>query len=86
MNEALENAGVYRVDALAEQVGGSHYREAAIQPVEFIEANELLFLEGNVIKRVFRHGRVGGKGVQDLDKAIHELQLIKQLRYGAKHG
>lgn len=63
------------------QVGGSHYKDCNIQPVEFIEANHLQFLEGNVVKRVVRHNRSGGKGKQDLEKAIHELQLLIALRY-----
>lgn len=68
--------------ATDKQVGGNHYRERKIQPVEFIEANRLPFLEGCVVKRVTRHSRDGGKGRQDIEKAIHELQLILQLRYG----
>lgn len=64
------------------QVGGDHYRTCKIQPVEFIEANGLAFLEGCVVKRVTRHNRAGGKGRQDIEKAIHELQLLLQLRYG----
>lgn len=67
---------------LGEQVGGQHYRAGTIQPVEYIESNQLPFLEGCVIKRVTRHHREGGKGAQDIDKAIHELQLLKYLRYG----
>ncbi len=64
------------------QVGGDHYRTCKIQPVEFIEANALAFLEGCIVKRVTRHNRAGGKGRQDIKKAIHELQLLLQLRYG----
>lgn len=70
-----------RVDALRTQIGGSHYRACDIQPVEFIEANGLGYLEGCCIKRLVRHD-AGGKGVEDIDKAIHELQLLRELRYG----
>lgn len=66
---------------LDRQVGGAHYHGGTIQPVQYIEANGLGFLEGCVIKRLTRHGREGGKGVQDIDKAIHELQLLRALRY-----
>ena len=59
------------------QVGGGHYKDYAIQPAQFSEANGLSFLEGCVVKRVARWRR-GGKGVEDLDKAIHELQLLKE--------
>lgn len=66
-------------DALQTQEGGSHYKEMAIQPVQFIEVNGLSFLEGSVLKRLCRHRRKGG--AEDIKKAIHELQLILQLHY-----
>ena len=62
------------------QIGGSHYKDMKIQPVEYSEGNNLSFLEGSVVKRVTRHSR-GGKGREDIEKAIHELQLILQLHY-----
>lgn len=67
--------------ALSVQVGGDHYKDCAIQPVRFIEANNLKFLEGCVVKRVTRHDKPTGKGRQDIEKAIHELQLLLELRY-----
>lgn len=82
------NSGQERQRAVVEdratdtQIGGDHYKTCAIQPVEYIEANGLPFLEGCVVKRVTRHAKPTGKGLQDIDKAIHELQLIRQLRYG----
>lgn len=71
------------MSALERQVGGQHYRQGGIQPIQFIEANGLGFLEGCVIKRLTRHGRPTGKGRQDIEKAIHELQLLLELRYKA---
>lgn len=70
------------MSALDTQVGGEHYRQGGIQPVQYIEANSLRFLEGCVVKRVTRHDRPTGKGRQDIEKAIHELQLLLELRYG----
>lgn len=67
--------------ALDRQIGGGHYRSGSIQPVQYIEANALGFLEGCVVKRITRHNRDGGKGRQDIEKAIHELQLLLELRY-----
>lgn len=72
------------MSALDTQIGDDHYREQKIQPVEYIEANKLGFLEGCVVKRVTRHGHSTGKGRQDIEKAIHELQLILQFRYGVQ--
>lgn len=69
-------------DALGTQVGGRHYAELRVQPVEFIEANGLGFCEGNVIKYVTRH-RVKGQE-QDLLKARHYIDLLLQLHYGHK--
>ena len=68
------------MSALDVQVGGSHYKDFPIQPAEFSERNGLSFLEGSVVKRCCRHSR-GGKGRQDIEKAIHELQLILALHY-----
>jgi len=56
------------------QEGGSHYTKMAIQPIEYITANNLGYLEGNVIKYVSRHKVKGGK--EDILKAIHYLQFI----------
>lgn len=56
------------------QVGGSHYKDMAIQPIEFIEANKMSYLEGNVVKYVSRYKRKNG--VDDLRKAKHYLDLI----------
>lgn len=69
------------MSALDTQVGGNHYRNGSIQPVQYIEANKLGYLEGVVLKRITRHNQLGGKGRQDIEKAIHELQLLLELRY-----
>ena len=65
-------------DPLDEQIGGDHYKDMAIQPVQFIVANNLGFLEGCIIKRVCRWRTKGG--VEDLEKAKHELDLLIRLQ------
>lgn len=60
--------------ALTRQVGGSHYKKYRIQPVEFIMANDIGYMEGNVIKYVVRHKDKGG--IADLEKAMHYLQML----------
>lgn len=65
---------------LKEQVGGSHYKDTTIQPVEYIRANGLDYFEGNAIKYITRH-RVKGGSV-DLRKAIHYLEMLLQMDYG----
>lgn len=64
------------------QVGGGHYKGMKIQPVEYIHANGLGYLEGNVIKYISRHG--SKNGAEDVRKALHYSQLILQLQYGEK--
>ena len=65
--------------ALNVQVGGEHYKNLAIQPVEYIHANNLSFLEGNVVKYITRH-KTKNKA-QDIRKIIHYCTLILQLEY-----
>tara|TARA_R110001583_G_scaffold27717_10_gene98781 strand:+ start:3035 stop:3373 length:339 start_codon:yes stop_codon:yes gene_type:complete len=65
---------------LDKQIGGDHYKDCKIQPVEYIHANQLDYFEGNVIKYVTRH-RTKGEGKKDIEKAIHYAQLILELYY-----
>ena len=65
--------------ALDTQIGGGHYKDCKIQPVEYITANNIPFLPGCVIKRMTRFNKPSGKGKQDLEKAIHEIQLLIEL-------
>jgi len=67
-------------EALKIQVGGDHYKDCGIQPVEYIHANKLDYFEGNVIKYITRR-RTKGKGKKDVEKAIHYAQLILALEY-----
>lgn len=66
--------------ALDMQIGGEHYKNHAIQPVEFITKNKLGFLEGCVIKRICRYE--DKNGLEDLKKAKHEIDLLIELKYG----
>ena len=45
---------MHTVDSLKHQVGGSHYKNMAIQPIEFIFANDLGFAEGCIVKYICR--------------------------------
>ncbi len=65
--------------ALDRQVGGDHYKKWAIQPTVFITKNNLSFLQGCIIKRIVRYNQNGGKGLQDLEKIKHEIDLIIEL-------
>lgn len=61
------------------EVGGTHYEQMKIEPVDYIMANNMNFLEGNVIKYVTRHRLKNGK--QDIEKAIDYLKLIIKYEY-----
>lgn len=61
-------------DPFKQQVGGGHYKSMAIQPVEFILANQLGFCEGNAIKYLCRYKQKNG--VQDLKKAKHYVEML----------
>ena len=63
--------------ALDTQVGGDHYKTASIQPVEYIHANNIPFIEGCVIKYVSRWRSKGGTA--DLEKAKHFIDLLIEL-------
>ena len=67
--------------ALDRQVGGEHYKNNfKIQPIEFITANKLSFIQGSIIKYICRYNKKNGK--EDIDKAIHYCQLLKELECG----
>ena len=75
----LNDATPSEWDAASRQVGGSHYKDMRIQPTEYINKNNLGYMEGNVIKYVSRHKSKGG--AQDIKKAIHYLELILRETY-----
>ena len=66
------------MSALNTQIAGEHYKKFVIQPIEFITINNLPFIEGNVIKYICRWKEKGG--VDDLNKAIHYIELLKELK------
>ena len=64
-------------DPLSYQVGGDHYTKLKIQPVEYITANELTFLEGCIVGYISRWRNKGD--VQDLTKIKQCVDLIIKL-------
>jgi len=65
---------------LTDQVGGSHYRDMGIQPMEYSEKNGLSAAEHSVVKYITRHKAKGG--VEDLRKAIQCVQMVAWFQYG----
>lgn len=62
------------MSAKDKQVGGGHYKDMPIQPIDFIVKNGLPFIEGCIVKYISRWRSKGG--VQDLRKVIHYAELL----------
>jgi hypothetical protein len=71
------------MSALNKQEGGNHYKDLAIQPIEYIFRNNLSFLQANVVKYITRYK--DKNGAEDVKKTIHYCQLILELEYGIKN-
>lgn len=65
------------MSALTDQVGGNHYRNKAIQPVQFSMANDLDACAHSILKYVTRHREKNGRA--DLEKALHFVDLRLEL-------
>ena len=63
--------------ALEVQVGGSHYKDLAIQPVVYCHKNGLGTCESNIIKYVTRWR--AKNGIKDLEKARHYIDLLIEM-------
>jgi len=59
--------------ALQRQVGGDHYKKLAIQPIEYIMANDMKYCAANIVKYATRAEQKNG--VEDIEKIIHYAQL-----------
>lgn len=64
-------------EALQTQIGGSHYKDMQVQPVEFIVKADLTFIQGCIVKYITRYKSKNGK--QDIEKAKHFAQLAIDL-------
>ena len=64
------------------QHGGSHYKSLAIQPWDYIESNNIPYLEGSAIKYLTRWRDKGG--ITDLKKAIHFIE--KRIEFEEEKG
>jgi len=62
------------MSALDVQIGGSHYKDMPIQPMEFSMANNMDACQHTIIKYVSRFREKGG--IQDLQKAKHVIDML----------
>jgi len=60
--------------ASEKQIGGNHYKDRVIQPIDYIVKNNLDFLEGNVVKYITRWREKGG--IEDLKKARQYIDFL----------
>ena len=58
------------------QVGGEHYLAWPIQLMEFFIKNKIGNAEGDAIQYILRQK---GSRIENLDKAIHVLQMLKEI-------
>ena len=65
------------------QIGGTHYKNLSIQPVEYIHKNKLNWLQGNVIKYISRYNQKNGS--EDLKKAILCIELLLKIEYNEEN-
>lgn len=77
---AMESLIIIPEKSLQEQVGGDWYKNMKIQPVVYCHANGLGGIESAVVKYVSRHNKKNGR--QDIEKAIHLLNILLDLEYG----
>lgn len=77
LKDLFSEVAKMKQSAMTRQEDGNHYVNLAIQPVEFIHANNLGFCEGNVVKYVSRWKRKNG--IADLYKAKHYIELLIEM-------
>lgn len=65
--------------ALDKQVAGDHYKTFKIQPIEFALVNGLNACETIALRYIVRKKGDAAKKLEDLDKAIHTLEIYKQM-------
>ena len=75
ISETLDRSlEMLKTSALKEQVGGEHYKNLKIQPMEYSMENNLNACQHTIIKYVTRYKDKGG--IQDLEKAKHCIDLL----------
>lgn len=70
--------------ALDKQVGGNHYKDYNMQPIELIVNAKLSYIQGNIVKYITRYK--DKNGAQDVEKCIHYAELAIELNsVGPEH-
>ena len=65
-------------DPLNKEIGGTHYQEYKMQPIELIVACKWDFIQGNIAKYLSRAKYKNGQ--EDIEKSIHYCEFGKTLQ------
>jgi hypothetical protein len=66
------------MNPMDKQVGGSHYKDFKVQPLEYALDNGLGICEHAVIKYISRWNKPTGGGLKDLQKAAHYIEILME--------
>ena len=72
MSKSVEETNVFDT-----QVGGNHYKDLAIQPLEYFHMTGIGVCASGVVKYITRWRNKGG--LQDLLKAKHMIDLLIEM-------
>ena len=64
-------------NSLQKQVGGRHYKDFTIQPVELFAATRWVYFQSSIARYILRYKNKNG--IEDLEKAIHIAHLASDL-------
>ena len=64
------------INSLSIQIGGNHYKDMQMQPVELIAKLKLNYFQGNIVKYISRDK---DNKIEDLEKAKHYCELAIEL-------
>lgn len=70
------------MNALDTQIAGGHYKKYKIQPIEFIYANNIPYIEARCIEYLLRWK--DKNGIEDLKKVQHYIDMLIQLHENTK--
>ncbi len=70
------------MSAWDKQTGGEHYKNMAVQPMEFSLKNNLDAAQHTAIKYICRHKQKNGR--EDLEKAKHCIDMLIEHYYGVE--
>lgn len=77
-NECMKNSAncEYADVDMSQKFHSTHYHTKGVEPIEFINSNELGFNEGSIVKYVTRVGKKEGQEVSDIKKIIDYSLLL----------